>query len=179
MTRGWKRLAERDDKRAYAPEEVSDALPAALAQDWKAEVPPGMLAGVRQVLGDVQPSLFGDDRLDSLEALRSVAAGHTLSGVLLDCAMQVVVQERGGDEAFKMAVAAALGDRAARRSRQVEEHYLRRSNGQRAFHVRQRIEDGVKRVDLNTLAGQLVGSVASKGQVAPQLKSGLDEGVKL
>ncbi len=31
MRRGWKRFAKRADKEAYAPEEVCDAIPAALA----------------------------------------------------------------------------------------------------------------------------------------------------
>ena len=34
MPRGWKKLAERADKKAYAPEEVRHALPEALEQDW-------------------------------------------------------------------------------------------------------------------------------------------------
>ena len=42
MPRGWKKLAERADKKAYAPEEVRDALPDALEQDWRAEVPDGV-----------------------------------------------------------------------------------------------------------------------------------------
>ena len=179
MTRGWKRLAERADSRAYAPEEVSDALPAALAQDWKAEVPLGVLVGMRNVFRDRQTSLLGDDRFDRLEALRTLAAGHVLCGVLLDFAMRAVAEGRCGNEAIKMAAANALGDRVARRSRQVEEHYLRKSNGQRALHVRQRIEDGGSRLDVTTIAGQLLGLSAGNGQASPELKSGLDDGVEL
>ena len=179
MTRGWKRLAERADSRAYEPEEIGDALPAALAQDWNAEVPAGLLAEIRKVVGDRQKSLLGDDRLDRLEALRTLAAGRALSGVLLDCAMQAVVDGHCGDDAIKKATANALGDRAARRSRQVEEHYLRKSSGRRAVHVRHRIEDGVNRADVAAIAGQLLGFSSAKGNTRPKLKSGLDQGVSL
>ena len=41
MPRGWKKLAEHADKKAYAPEEVRDALPDALEQDWRAEAGSG------------------------------------------------------------------------------------------------------------------------------------------
>ena len=39
MPPSWKKLAERADNKAYVPEEVSEALPEALKQDWHAEVP--------------------------------------------------------------------------------------------------------------------------------------------
>lgn len=179
MTGGWKKLAERADKQAYAPGEVAEALPAALGHDWRAEVPSGNLTDLRIVLNDVQPSLWGDDRLDRLETLRTRAAGHPFFGVILDCAMVAVARGHGGNEALKMATADALSDRAARRTRQMEEHYHRKSNGERAFRLRQRIEDGVYRVNMKTLAEQLLGPVGAKGPAAPELRSGLDDGVGL
>lgn len=179
MNRGWKRLAERADREAYAPQEVRDALPAALEQDWKAEVPAEVLARVRNVLGDQQPSLLGDHRLDRLEALRTAAAGFALCGVVLDCAARGVSEGYCGDDAIKKAVTDALVDRAARCARQVEEHYLRKSNGRRAVHVRGRIEDGVNRSALNVIAGQLLGLSAPTVKVGLKEKSGLDEGVEL
>ena len=50
MPRGWKKLAEHADKKAYAPEEVRDALPDALEQDWRSEVPDGVCSRVRDIL---------------------------------------------------------------------------------------------------------------------------------
>jgi hypothetical protein len=38
MRRGWKRVAERGDKRAYASEEVSEAIIVALEQDCRQEM---------------------------------------------------------------------------------------------------------------------------------------------
>lgn len=179
MNRGWKILAERADLEAYAPREVLDAVPAALEQDWKAEVPDEVLGHVRNVLDDQQPLLLGDDRLDRLEALRTAAAGFTFCGVVLDCAARAVSEGYCGDDAIKKAVTDALVDRAARCARQVEEHYLRKSNDRRAVHVRQRIEEGISRSALNVIAGQLLGLSAPTTTVAPKQKSGLDEGVEL
>lgn len=179
MNRGWKRLAERADQEAYAPGEVRDALPAALEQDWEAEVPAAVLAQVRNVLGDQQPSLMGDDRLDRLEALRTAAAGFAFCGVVLDCAAQAVSEGYCGDDAMKKAATDALVDRAARCARQVEEHYLRKSNGRRAVHVRERIEDSVNRSALNVIAGQLLGLSASTVDFEIKQKSGVDDGVEL
>ena len=39
MSRGWKQLARRAANKAFSPVEVCDALPAALHQDWRTEVP--------------------------------------------------------------------------------------------------------------------------------------------
>ena len=179
MNRGWKRLAERADREAYAPQEVRDALATALEQDWKAEVPSAVIAQVRKVLGDLQPTFLGDHRLDHLEALRTAAAGFTLCCVVLDCAARAVSEGYRGDDAMNRAATDALVDRAARCARQVEEHYLRKSNGRRAVHVRERIEDGVSRLALKVTAGQLLGLSAPTEKVGLKQKSGLDDGVEL
>ena len=100
MPRGWKKLAERADKKAYAPEEVRDALPEALEQDWRAEVPDGVCSRVRDILGDNQSSLFGDLRAERLEALRGETAGYTLGNAFLDYAIEAAARGRNGDEAL-------------------------------------------------------------------------------
>ena len=83
MPHGWKKLAERADNRAFAPEEVRDTLPAALAQDWRAEVPSSLCGLVRDILSDSQRSLFGDDRAERIEALRRKTAGYALGNTFL------------------------------------------------------------------------------------------------
>ena len=92
MPRGWKRLAERADNRAYAPEEVRDALPEALEHDWHAEVPDSVCRLVRDILGDSQSSLFGDQRAERLEALRGETAGYALGNTFLDYAIHVAAR---------------------------------------------------------------------------------------
>ena len=125
MPRGWKRLAERADNKAYAPEEVRDALPEALEHDWRAEVPDNVCRRVRDILSDSQSSLFGDQRAKRLEALRRETAGYALGNTFLDYAIRAAARGRCGDEALREAAGKALTDRAARGARQVEEHYYR------------------------------------------------------
>ena len=178
MPRGWKRLAERADNKAYAPEEVCDALPEALEHDWYAEVPDSVCRRVRDIFGDSQSSLFGDQRAERLEALRGETAGYALGNALLDYAIEAAARERCGDEALREAAGKALTDRAARGARQVEEHYCRESTLHRAAHVRERIETGVTQSDIGSIAGRLVGIDKSE-RSRPTRQTGLDDGVRL
>lgn len=178
MTRGWKRLAERADNRAYAPEEVRDALPEALEQDWRAEVPDSFCRRVRDILSDSQSSLFGDQRTGQLEALRTETAGYPLGNTLLDYAIETAARGKIGDKALREAAGKALLDRAARGARQVEEHYWRESTHRRAAHVRERIEAGVTQSDIDGIARRLVST--DKSERPRQAKqTGLDDGVQL
>ena len=178
MPPGWKRLAERADNKAYSPEEVRDALPAALRQDWRAEVPDSVINKVRDIL-DSQNSLFGDQRAERLEALREEIAGYNLANTFLDYAIQEVGRGRSGPEALKEAASAALSDRAARGVRQVEEHYWRESTQGRVAHVRERIETGVTQSDMAAIAGRLVGIDDGRGLQRLAKQTGIDEGVKI
>ena len=179
MPRGWKKLAERADKKAYAPEEVRDALPAALEQDWRAEVPDSLCRQVRNILGDSQSSLFGDQRAERLEALRRETAGYNLGNAFLDYAIQAAERGGTGDEALKEATGKALSDRAARGARQVEEHYCRESTQRRAARVRERIESGVTQSDMAGIAGRVVGTDGTGGPRRPVKQTGIDDGVRL
>ena len=176
MPRGWKKLAERADNKAYAPEEVRDALPAALEEDWHAEVPKSLCRGVRRILGDSQISLFAEERSERLENLRRETAGHNFGNVLLDCAILAAQRGGSGDAALEEAASKALSDRAVRGARQVEEHYCRKSTEHRASHVRERIEAGVNHCDIAGLAGRLVGTGGTKGALWPAKQTGIEDG---
>ena len=178
MPPSWKKLAERADNKAYAPEEVSEALPEALKQDWHAEVPASVTSQVRDIL-DSQNSLFGDQRAERLEALREETAGYNLANTFLDYAIQATHRGLSGPEALKEATSNALSDRAARGTRQVEEHYWRESTQGRAAHVRERIETGVTRSDMTAIAGRLVGIDDGRGLQRLAKQTSLDEGVKI
>ncbi len=178
MPRGWKRLAERADNKAYAPEQVRDALPEALEHDWRAEVPDSVCRGVRDILGDSQSSLFGDQRTERLKALRRKTAGYALGNTFLDDAIHLAARGRCGDEALREAASNALKDRAMRGARQVEEHYCRKSTLHRAAHVRERIEIGVTQLGISRIAGRLVGTDKGEGS-RPTKQTGLDDGVRL
>ena len=178
MPSGWKKLAERADNEAYAPEEVCDALPEALKQDWRAEVPDSVTNQVRDIL-DSQNSLFGDERAERLEALRGEVAGYNLASTFLDYAIQETGRGHSGPEALEESVSAALSDRAARGARQVEEHYYRKTTQGRATYVRERIEIGVAQSNMASIAGRLVGINDGRGLQRLAKQTGLDDGVQL
>lgn len=178
MRRGWKQLAERADKNAFAPEEICDAIPRALEQDWRAEVPQSLPRQIRAILEDNQSSLFGDQRLEKLEALRSNAAGYPLAGVFLDCAIQTAASGKAGDQAISEAVRGALMDRVARGIRQVEEHYRRESTQNRAMNVRERMESTVTQTDISAIIERVVGTGKAALPRMPAKQAGLDDGVQ-
>ena len=179
MPHGWKKLAERADNEAYAPEEVCNALPAALEQDWRVEVPDRLFRQVWEIIGDNQSSLFGDLQTERLEALRREAAGNNLGNVFLDYAILAAERGLSGDETLKEVVGKALLDRAARGARQVEEHYCRKSTELQAAHVRERIEAVVTHSNMAGIVGRLVGKDATKGPRRLAKQTGIDDGVRL
>ena len=62
------------------PEEVGDALPQALEQDWRSKVPVSICRPAREIFDDSLSSLFGDQRAERLEALREILPeSHTSS----------------------------------------------------------------------------------------------------
>ena len=179
MPRAWKKLAERADNTAFAPEEVRDALPTALEQDWYAEVPDVLRKEAPKILGDRQSPLFNDQRSQRLETLRRETAGHNLGNVFLDYAIQAAERERCGDQAVTEAISQALSDRATRGARQIEEHYCRESTERRASNVRERIETGITQLDMAGVAMRLIGKGRTNGPQLPDKKTDIDHGVRL
>ena len=180
MPPGWKKLAERADNKAYAPNEVCDALPKALRQDWNAEVPEALVRQVSEIFNYKQDSLFRDTCEIRLEALRNETAGYNLASAFLDYAIEAAAHGHVGADALKEAAANTLTDRAARGARQVEEHYRRKSTHRRATSVRERIESGIYQSDKSAIAELVLGKGNSNnatGRLTKQI--GLDDGVTL
>lgn len=173
----WKKLAEVADNRNFSTEEVCERLPRALEGDWRKEVPDSLCKQVRSILSQNQNSLFGDPRLDQLESLRRETAGYPLAGVFLDCSIEVASKGLSGDTATREAACNALTDRATCSTRQVEEHYRRKSYDGRANHVRERFENAIVQSDFAAMAGRLTGLDKSTRAPAPQKRSDLDDGV--
>lgn len=173
----WRRLAKRADLRAFAPAEICEALPPALAHDWKDDVPKELVQHVGEILRD-DGALF-PERTQRLEALRRVTAGHAFGCVLLECAVQVASSGATGPEAMVQAAAQALGIRASRGALQVEEHYCRKSTVPRAHKVRLRIDQAIASVAFSDLARQLLRHDPAPALRAPAKHHGIDEGVSL
>lgn len=179
MRRGWRKVAEAADNPAAAAEELAEAIPDALKQDWNKEVPDRLIRGLKDVLADDQGSLFADDRSEKLEALRSEAAGATLGAILLDHAVETAATGKAGHDAVIDATEGALMERGAAGSRQVEEHYLRETSEGRSSNVRSRIENGIRQAPIRELARELVGIGTGRTVTPPRKQSGVDDGVEL
>jgi hypothetical protein len=179
MRRGWKKVAEFADNRTFDPAQVSDTVIAAFNDDWRAEVSPEVAGGVRDILGGQEDSLFRDQKVMQLEALRRVTAGHGLGQVLIDCALRAVLNPAQGADPAVEAAANALAIWGARHGRQIEEHYCRESTDSRAASVRERIEEGINHTPLQGLARQLLGLDPAPVPRKPRKQTGLDEGARL
>jgi hypothetical protein len=179
MPRSWKKLAERADKRSYAAEEVREALPSALMRDWRAEVSESFCRQVQTILCDTQSSLFDDQKITKLEALRIQTAGYPLGNVFLDYAVRSAHKNGSANDALMEAVCNTLKDRALRGARQIEEHYRRESTDNRAIRVRQRIEQGIEASNIVLIANRLITTEKSGAQLRVKKRTGLDDGVQL
>ena len=177
MRRAWKRVAERSDKRAFASEEVSEAIVVALEQDCRQEMPAPFLDAAWRIFSDPEPSLFVVQIAPQLEALRQMA-GSGLGRVVLEEA--ILVAERGmtGRAGLVDALRNALLDRAAKGARQIEEHYCRESNTPRARHVRARIEDAIGSAVIDGLARRILQVESTPGLPRVTMQQGLDDGVR-
>jgi hypothetical protein len=178
MRRGWKRVAECGDNRAFASEEISRAIIPALEQDCNSEIAPEFIDSIRKVFRDQETSLFKDQVNPQLDALRGTA-GWGIGRVVLEHAIQVAERGGVGTEGLVEATTNALTDRAARGARQVEEHYCRESGTPRAQRVRARIEEGIGSAAINGLARQILKLESRPSSSSALKQKGLDDGVKL
>jgi hypothetical protein len=140
MTRSWKQVAERSDKRSYSSGEISDSFVGALEKDCRREINPGFIDTAWRIFSDPEPSLFVTKISDQLETLRRQARSG-MGRSVLDQAILSAERGKTGREGLTEAVKNALGDRAARAMRQIEEHYCRESSNPRADRVRTRMEE--------------------------------------
>lgn len=179
MRRGWKRLMDRARNLAFDSSEVAEAWCEALQDDWRTEVPGGLVAELRKILGDPEGDLFDDGLNDRLEALRDDTSGHPLACTLLDSVLQVVDKGDRGDKALTKAADYALQERAASAQRQLEEHSLRASSTQHTNSMRKRIDDALAASDRTAVAKRCLGLDDGTAPRAPRRRTGIDDGVSL
>lgn len=178
MRSAWKRLAERADNPNFTPEQVAEAMCAALADDWRKEVSPSLFEAVASVLGENEQSgLFGGDA-NQLGRIRGVC-DSPLAAAFVENASEMLDDGIRGPEATVNAAEAALRDRALREVRSVEEHYLRNATQPRAANVRVRLEAAVGISHLGELARVIGQGAPTARRFAPAKRDGLDEGVPL
>jgi hypothetical protein len=176
MRRGWKRVAECGDNRAFAPEEVAEAIIPALEQDCRAEMPEQLLDATWRVFCGREPSLFEVQIVPELEALREMA-GTGIGRVIVEHAILAAARGKTGKEGLIEAVTNARADRVTKGARHVEEHYLRKSTASRSQRVRARIEEGAGRAAIDGLARRML-KVGQETYSRPMMRDGLDDGVR-
>lgn len=172
-TDGELKAAERADKKAYAAEDVADALIPALKQDWGAEIPGGLLRDMYDILSEPQGDIFVN-RAQQLDELRLSTAGLALGCELIDAAIAAVQVTPEVPDLLEGVATSVLTSRAYNCGRQIEEHFLRESTAKRAINVRARMEEGVSIAPIRDLARSLLGKTA---QPVMRKHNGLDDGV--
>jgi hypothetical protein len=178
MRKAWKKLAERGDGKLHTADQVRDAVPLALADDWRFERCDNFMKQVRDVLlGTEQNTLFEPSREQMADAIRNLpGSGQPLRGILAATIAQAVEDGYSAEAAMLKGTADGFAIKCSAGARQVEEHYLRASSERRAVDVRTRIEDGAARSDFDSMAHQFckVEKAASANKY-----DGLDEGVRI
>jgi hypothetical protein len=177
MRKGWKKLAERGDGKLHTAEQVRDAVPLALADDWREERLDDFTKHVKEVLlSRDQHTLFKLTKDETVDALKELpGSGYTMRRIFVDALIQAVEDGHAGEQALVKGAADALAVRCSAGARQVEEHYLRVGNERRSVDVRTRIEEGASRSDFNTMARQFCKLEKAS---PPNKYDGLDEGVQ-
>lgn len=176
MRRHWKDLAERAAKAAYSAAEVCEALPHALRKDLR-EAP---LASIRDILSGGQGSLFADDKIERLEAVRQKSVRSAASNLVIDCAIQSIADGLTGDTAYRATLENACAERVRGGFRSVEEHYLREAGAHSANFVRQRLDAARRQQDFAAVVSGMMsdGKAPHGGDRLPR-HTGIDEGPSL
>jgi hypothetical protein len=178
MKRSWQHVAERADNRAFAVDEISTAMIPALERDCRDEMSSEFVDHIRRVFEEQEALLIRDDVKARVEGLRR-EAGCGIGQKLLENVAQISAGDAPGVLELLKAMTAALADRAARCSRQAEEHYLRKSTASRANNVRARFEQGIAGAALEALARQILKLDARSPARSTLKRAGLDDGVSL
>lgn len=179
MSRAWKRLAEFAQNDNFEPAHIADAASNALMRDWRANVPAGLIANVREIFCGSQSTLFNEQRAEQLRAMGEQTGNRAFGRLFLDCAVLRVESGQTGEAAFVEAAKDALLARGARGVRQVEEHYFRKSSASLAKSVRGRLESGVTTADLAGCARVLLKLSPAPARPPSLRHQGIDEGVPL
>ena len=179
MSRAWKKFTECGYNRAFSREEVSSALVGSLEQDWRKGNMERLVQIVGKALRDGQTHFFSDQGAEKLKLLRREAAFSPLRYAFLDFLDIALAGEHSGDGAIIEAASYTLSDLAARRTRQVKEHCLRKMRQRRGTNFRQRIEGAIDGLDIAATARHLLGLDKNKPPRALAKRTGLDDGVRL
>lgn len=181
MKSGWKKVAERADLAAFEPEQVAEKLMSALQDDWVGEGCDELARGMKEIIGDTrQASLLDDNKAGELEsARRELSAGHGLKRLILDSVIQALATSSDGAVALQQGIQNAMTELAARRARQVEEHYHRKGNQEHAVNIRTRINQAIEQAPIGDFSRRAAGLSSQVSIAKTQKQQNLDDGVSL
>lgn len=175
MRRHWKRLAERAWNPSYSADEVRETLTLSLKHEFR-DAP---IKEVQAICGgDNQATFWADERVANLEATRELCRGSAAGHVLIDCAIEAVMNGMAGDSACKHALQNALNTHAHNCCRQIEEHQYRKEP-QGGPRVRARLNDARGRSRNDELSAELISCQPARTNLHLQKRSGIDEGPSL
>ncbi len=172
----WKQVAKQAENGAFAPEELSGALEAALLKEAQ-ELP---LEEIRRaVVPSDQGVLFKPDLEGELEELRRDHPGSKVVQTLLACLRDQEANGLSGREMVESAVADTLDECARDNSRSIQEHYYRSSQSPK-IPVDRRIASAHRLCNFQDLASRIVvPSDSLAASPSPAKRSGLDDGPRL
>ncbi|MBX3482400.1 hypothetical protein [Phenylobacterium sp.] len=178
MSPKWRALAKLAGNGAHSAAEVAEAVPAALAADWR-EIGQPFLRQMRAALGDDDRGMLLSEVAKQEVGRLRAQASNPMEALLADNAIDVLRDGYRGAAAFEEAAAATIAERADRGQRQVEEHYRREASQGKAADIRVRLTDSMAAANLRGLASALVAGVPVRDLTPSVDRSGLDEGVSL
>ena len=160
MEKVWKDLAKAIHYPANTALDRIDAFTKALDHDFKKDVTNrGLELIVGAFTGEAQPDMFNKVTPESLEFVRSLCPPSGLLDTLIDNAKVSASLGKVGEDGLHDAMTRSLEDYCACRSRQVEEHYLRKAEDGETTVAKSR----AMRRDFDGLMNQnFIASIASR-----------------
>lgn len=172
----WKQVARRLENRAFSPEEVTEAMDAALLKEAR-ELP--LKAILRILAANGQGTLFAPDLARAIEVLRQEHPGSKTAQTFLTYLSQQDASASSGSDMVESAVADTLHECLLDNSRSTKEHYLRKTWFPWG-RVSGRFTEACRAVDVRGLASQIVDDSRSPAPArSPVKRDGLDEGPQL
>lgn len=170
----WRQAALRADRSSFDLEECTEAIEVALEREFVEELRPTFVRALRDA--HQQPGLFSF--MDSVPPQELNAETPLERRVLANVAV-LSADEAANMNGFLSVLANAIRNEVPRFSRQIEEHYLRKSGRSHARRERERLDEATARADIETLARRLLKPDRSRPAAVLKKKSGLDDGVRL
>ena len=170
----WKQAAQRADTSAFDVAECKEAVEVAIHHELHAELGPTF----RQALKNAyeEPGLFSP--AESIH-LRTLTPETPFERRVLDNIAVLSPQAAAERDAFVDALCRAIRNEVPRYSRQIEEHYRRKSGSGHARRERERLDLAAASADVGSLVRRLLQRDGLRAAPALKKKTGLDDGVIL